>query len=68
VKPRKFIEFDGSRNPGFSDGELAIVRLFTGKLRAAFWLSTRPWSDFWRHFVDRHGDGIDGVVAAGRPS
>ena len=65
MTPRKWISPERDRPV---DGELRIVKLESGQLRAARWHSSRAYTDRWGWYADRNGVGIDYIVAVGEPS
>jgi hypothetical protein len=70
MKPRHFHPLIGDEfeppppRPNFRNGEIVIVQREDGSLRAGYWL----YLGLRGYPVDSRGDGIDGAVAAGRPS
>lgn len=62
MTPKHWID---PRDDNPEEGQIRIVKLADGRLQASVWRQLYANPHCW--YCDRHGNGIDGVVAVGAP-
>lgn len=65
MRPTRWLDPTDKRNDPL-EGQIRIVRLADGTMRAAVWRRLYANSHYW--YCDRNGDGIEGIVEVGVPS